>query len=140
MVKHLRSAIAFSQALVLGAALLPAAAGAQTVEPELVKTWTATGSGVVKVVIASTPAGATVTTWGSCEPTPCAWGTRPLMAFAPNVSAKLARAGMAEYKTSFSDTWVIVSLAGPDTLNVQTFTQFTDRSGRSNYVQTVVMH
>jgi len=94
----------------------------------------------VKVVIACMPAGATVTVWGSCEPMPCAWGTRPLRVFAPNVSAKLPRAGMAEYQTSFSDTWVIVSLAGPDTINVQTFTQFTDGSGRSNYVQTVVMH
>jgi hypothetical protein len=140
MVNHLRRALAFSQALVLGVALLPAAAGAQTVEPELVKTWAAAGSGIVKLVIASTPAGATVTAWGSCHPTPCAWGTRPLMAFAPNVSAKLARVGMAEYKTSFTDTWLIASLAGPDALSVQTFTHFTDRSGRSNYVQTVVMH
>ena len=139
MLKFLKGALAVSQALVLGAALLPVSAGAQTAEPELVKTWIAGGSGIVKLVIASTPAGATVTAWGSCHPTPCAWGTRPLTIFAPNVSTKLGRTGLAIYQTTFSETWLVASLAG-NALDVQTFTHFTDHSGRSNYTQTVVMH
>lgn len=140
MFNVVRRALCAALALVLGMVLLSTASRAQTAEPELVKTWTAGGSGIVKLVIASTPQGATATAFGSCHPTACPWGTRPLTVFAPNVSTKLGRVGTATYVTSFSETWLIASLSGPDSLTVQTFTHFTDHSGRSNYAQTVVMH
>ena len=127
-----------ASALALSVASAPAVA--QTAAPGLAGTWTAAGSGLVRLVIAAPPGGATVTAFGSCHPTACPWGTRPLQIFAPNVSAKIGSVGLATYTTTFSETRVIVTLSAVRTLRVETLTHFTDKSGRSNYVNTVIMH
>ena len=81
-----------------------------------------------------------MTAFGACHPEPCDWGIQPLMVFAPNVREKLGRVGMATYRNFFSETRLIVRMSRVDTLHVQTFTHFTDGSGRSDYTQTEIMH
>jgi hypothetical protein len=132
------SLVALALALSVASASTPA--GAQTAAPGLAGTWTAAGSGLVQIVIAAAPGGATVTAFGSCHPTACPWGTRPLQIFAPNVSATIGSVGFATYTTTFSKIRLIVTLTSARTLRVETLTNFTDNSGRSNYVSTVIMH
>jgi hypothetical protein len=125
--------------LLLGLAAFPNPSAAQVAPPSLLRTWNGTGSGLVKVTIARAGIGYTIHAWGQCSPTPCNWGTVPLTVYAPNVTSKIADAGTAVYTNSFDVINVVVKLQGA-TLTVQTFTRFTDHSGRSNYNSVVVLH
>jgi len=129
-------------ALALAAAvLLPLTGAAQTPDPGMIKTWNAGGSGIVKLTIAQVGPNTTAHAWGSCHPTPCNWGTRAMMIFAPNVSAHVGVVGMSTFRTNFEVTTLIATYdQSAATLTVQTLTHFTDGSGRSNYTNTVVMH
>lgn len=77
--------------------------------------------------------------WGACSPSDCDWGAVPAYAYAPDVSSSIsssARAITAEYTTGFSHTTLVITPSGSNRLTVQSFTRFTDGSGRSNYTNT----
>ncbi|OPY50313.1 MAG: hypothetical protein A4E49_02788 [Methanosaeta sp. PtaU1.Bin112] len=91
--------------------------------------------GITKLRIAISGASANVHAWGKCHPTDCDWGGVNAFAFAPDVSSdpvSQAQALMATYVTSFSETTLFISPQG-SRLSVQSYTRFTDGSGRSNY-------
>ncbi len=90
---------------------------------------------IVKVVIAASGAGISVDVFGACSPTPCNWGSVSGMAYAANVGAIPAVAFSAQYKFSFALVTVVGDLQGSQ-LALETFTQFTDGSGRSNLYTT----
>jgi len=73
--------------------------------------------------------------WGQCTPQDCDWGVVPGYAYAHNVSENMmagTAAVTAFYKTGFSETIIVLHAVG-NQLKANTFTHFTDNSGRSNY-------
>jgi hypothetical protein len=111
-------------------------------EPELVAgagalagTWNACDAAtrnLVRIVIAPAGAEVTVHAFGACSPTPCDWGSVPGLVYAANVSSTAAIAFTAHYKFSFSEV-IITGVLDNGSLVVETFTHFTDKSGRSDY-------
>jgi hypothetical protein len=104
----------------------------------LVGTWNNTDSAtrdLVKIIIAASGKNITVEAFGACVPTPCVWGSVPGFAYAANVSSTPAVAFTAQYKFSFAQVIVVGHLNGKQ-LDVETFTEFTDSSGRSNLYTT----
>jgi hypothetical protein len=116
-----------------------AGAAAAIVSPApLLGTWTNTDKAtkdLVKVIIAASGSGISVDAFGACVPTPCVWGPVPGIAYAANVSSSPAVAFSAQYKFSFALVIVVGHLQGKY-LEVETFTEFTDGSGRSNIYTT----
>jgi len=86
---------------------------------------------LVEIVISGAASSISVHVFGACSPTPCDWGSVSGLAYAANVSSPTAIAFSAQYTFSFSKVIVVGHLKGHH-LEVETFTQFTDGSGRSN--------
>ncbi len=93
---------------------------------------------IVKVQISASGSSLKVELFGACSPTPCDWGTVSAIAYAANVSSSVAVAFTANYSFSFSKVVVVGHLSGKD-LILETFTEFTDGSGRSNYYSSDTM-
>ena len=82
--------------------------------------------------------GATVTVqaWGQCTPSDCDWGTQPAVAYAPDAGSNVAANAIAlsvTYRPGFAETTLVLRPAGMG-LRAESFTRFTDASGRSNYI------
>lgn len=90
---------------------------------------------IVEVVIAASGSGISVNVYGACSPTPCNWGPVTGTAYAASVSARPAVAFSAQYSFSFAQVTVVGHHTGQH-LTIQTFTNFTDGSGRSNLYTT----
>jgi hypothetical protein len=104
----------------------------------LLGTWNNTNhatNDIVKVIIAAAGSNITVQVFGACVPTPCVWGSVHGFAYAANVGSTPAVAFSAEYKFSFAKVIVTGHLNGKH-LDLATFTEFTDGSGRSNLYTT----
>ena len=104
----------------------------------LIGTWTNTNKAttdLVKIVISASGSGISVAAFGACSPSPCVWGSVPGIAYAASVSSTPAVAFSAQYKFSFAQVIVVGHLQG-QFLEVETFTEFTDGSGRSNLYTT----
>ena len=101
-------------------------------------TWVNTNSntrGIKKVIILNRGAQQKVHAYGACSPRACDWGERNAYAYGSNVSSNLrtsTRIMTATYKKGFSTTQLVMRRIGRF-LHVESFTRFTDRSGRSNY-------
>ncbi|MGA2597210.1 MAG: hypothetical protein ABSH09_09495 [Bryobacteraceae bacterium] len=96
--------------------------------------WTNTDTAtndIVKIIIEAAGAGISVQVFGACVPTPCVWGAVPGIAYAASVSSSPAVGFTAFYKFSFAQVIVTGHHEGRF-LNLKTFTEFTDGSGRSN--------
>lgn len=116
-----------------------AATPAAVVSPAtLIGTWTninKSTTDLVKIVIAAAGGGFSVDAFGACSPTPCNWGSVPGIAYAANVSSGTAVAFCAQYSFGFANATIIGHLQEHKLL-VETFTEFTDGSGRSNLYTT----
>jgi hypothetical protein len=75
--------------------------------------------------------------YGFCSPVPCNWGTVTGITFGPSVVATSGGVFLAPYHFAFANKLLDgrVNAAGT-LLTVQTWTEFTDNSHRSNYVTT----
>jgi hypothetical protein len=93
---------------------------------------------IVKVVIAAAGSSIKVDAFGACSPTPCNFGSVAGVAYAANVSSSPAIAFGAQYKFSFSQVILVGHLQGKN-LILETFTHFTDGSGRSDFYSTDTM-
>ena len=74
--------------------------------------------------------------WGKCHPTDCDWKIVDATTFASNVRSALpsnAQTLMAVFKTSFSESILVIDPTEWNKLRVQLLTRFTDQSGRSAY-------
>ena len=92
--------------------------------------------GIVAIKIQRTGQTLKVRAFGACSPSPCDWGQTTGQVFAPNAGANLnqqAKWAIANYTTGFSKSTLVMSLQG-NQLIVEVYTQFTDGSGRSNYM------
>ena len=118
----------------LGAGAAPAVASPAA----LVGTWNNTDHAtrdIVKIVIAAAGSNITADVFGACSPSPCVWGTVPGFAYAANVGSTPSVAFTAQYTFSFAKVIVTGHLNGKF-LDLETFTEFTDGSGRSNLYTT----
>jgi hypothetical protein len=109
--------------------------------PSLLGTWINTSPGstnIRKVVIGRNPNGTlNVSAFGACVPTLCAWGRVTGVTFGTSISSVSGGTFLAPYSFGFAQKLAdgTLSRAGR-VLTVQTYTEFTDHSGRSNYVTT----
>ncbi len=102
---------------------------------DLTGTWIACDKatrGIVRVVLRKRGNGLVVRVYGACHPKPCNWGSVPGFAYAESVVATRAIAFSAVYKPSFKRT-IVTGHLDNGTLIVETYSRFTDGSGRSNY-------
>jgi hypothetical protein len=109
--------------------------------PSLLGTWintSAVSPGIRKIIIARNPAGTlSVSAFGACSPALCAWGKITGITFGASVSSAGGRTFLAPYQFGFATKLAdgALSLTGK-VLTVRTYTEFTDNSGRANYVMT----
>jgi hypothetical protein len=109
--------------------------------PSLLGTWINTSPaspGIRKIIIGRNPAGTlSVSAFGACTPTLCAWGKITGITFGTSISSASGRTFLAPYQFGFAQKLADGALNAAGTvLTVQTDTEFTDGSGRSNYVMT----
>lgn len=75
--------------------------------------------------------------YGFCSPVPCNWGTVTGITFGPSISATTAGTFLAPYRFGFANKLLDGRINAAGTrLTVQTWTEFTDHSNRSNYMTT----
>jgi len=89
--------------------------------------------GITTVEIEVQDSRAWVHAWGACQPTDCDWGRVEASPFASGVSSPDVRSLSAVYTTGFSQTGLTLRLPSAESLEVESATHFTDRSGRSDY-------
>ncbi|MBW2181766.1 MAG: hypothetical protein JRG81_15575 [Deltaproteobacteria bacterium] len=92
--------------------------------------------GITKLRIRVDGSEVRVHAWGKCHPKDCDWGVEKAYAYGPNASSNVisnARVITASYKTKFSRTILVITMAGSNKLKAETYTRFTDNSGRNNY-------
>jgi hypothetical protein len=70
--------------------------------------------------------------YGACSPTPCDWGIQNAVVYGANVSDANGNTFTAQYDFGFERV-IITGKVTRRALKTQTYTQFTDGSGRSNY-------
>lgn len=133
MLKQLFTIGAVSVALV-GSGVSAAIAAPQ----DFVGTWVNTNSntsGITRLVVTRQGSNLRIQTFGKCHPTDCDWGTVGLVTYGKNVQDADHTAATALYKPGFANTLLTLELAGAgrNQINLQSFTQFTDNSGRQNY-------
>ena len=106
--------------------------------PSLPGTWvniSPTGA-MREIILTAGPGGTlTVSAFGNCGPPLCPWGTVTGTTFGASISSTTGAAFLASYTFGFANKLVIgyVNVPG-DRLVVYTLTEFTDHSGRSNYL------
>ena len=95
-----------------------------------------TGGNIRKIVISVNANGTLrVRAFGNCTPTLCNWGKVNGITFGTSISSSTGAVFLAPYHFSFANKLVDGAVNATGTqLTVQTYTEFTDNSGRSNYV------
>jgi hypothetical protein len=95
-------------------------------------------TGNVRAIILSLGSGSgllEVHAYGFCSPVPCNWGTVQGITFGTSVSSISGGTFLAPYRFGFANKLIDGRVNATGTLlTVQTWTEFTDHSGRSNYV------
>ncbi|HUB30030.1 MAG TPA: hypothetical protein VL967_10045 [Terracidiphilus sp.] len=76
--------------------------------------------------------------FGACHPNPCDWGQAPARMYAENVASAPATSLIANYKFDFAEVAVTARLL-KGALFVESFTHFTDQSGRADYYALDIM-
>ena len=131
----LKSAATAVPALLLGFALNPIAASAESAPPKMVKTWFVSGTGtIVRLAVARTGSTYTVHPVGLCAAT-C--GTAPLVIYPEAGTGRTM--GVARYSTPASSILLTLFYLGEHSLTVQVFTAAKDGSGK-NTLAYVSMH
>jgi hypothetical protein len=105
-------------------------------------TWVPSGasSNLAKVVIGGPAASPVVHAFGACTPTPCDMGSVRGITYGATISTLRGTSAIAPYTFSFKKTQLLlkytISSTDVETLTVVAYNEFTDGSGRSNYVVT----
>jgi hypothetical protein len=95
-------------------------------------------SGITRVEVTRRgPAGLDIHIFGQCEPRDCDWGTVRGNAFSPSADSNPVRDATtvsATFNAGFAQKFIILHEARGETLTFEVYTNFTDRSRRSDYV------
>ena len=94
--------------------------------------------GLVELKIGGSQASPTIEAFGQCSPTACDWGAVRSVTYGSAISAPVGSVALAAYSFGFKHAQVVVryglNAAGDERLTVKFYNEFTDGSGRSNYV------
>lgn len=107
--------------------------------PSILGTWfnvSPATANIRVIVLGLNPNGTlSVSAFGACVPTLCPWGKITGITFGTSISSVNGRTFLAPYQFRFAKKLAdgTLNLQG-NVLTVQTYTEFTDHSGRSNYV------
>lgn len=96
-------------------------------------------NGITRLEITSNSKGIKVHAWGKCTPKDCDWGSVSSTAYAPSVGDNLqqtARALTAIFVFGHAETVLVMRPASGGRLVADSYTRFTDNSGRSHYTST----
>lgn len=99
--------------------------------------WENPSGEIVSVSIAEAGGAITVSAKGKCTPNPCDWGSTDGVAYSPSAAttpASDAEAIIAVFNQGFARKTMLLDGRAGNTLRVHVFTEFTDDSGRSDYV------
>lgn len=102
-------------------------------------TWVNTNSntrGITKLVVQKTAANnLQIRVFGQCQPQDCDWGETGLTTYGKSVQDSDHTGATASYRKSFANTLLTMELnpRSRSLLNLNSFTEFTDRSNRQNY-------
>jgi hypothetical protein len=89
---------------------------------------------IARLVIRRDDRSLIVRPYGACQSTPCDWGSLAALPYAIHVGSLAIVAFTAVHTTAFSQTILVGRIgAGLDSLTVDSFTHFTDDSGRADY-------
>jgi hypothetical protein len=116
--------------------VLALSAPAQAADGQFVGIWNNADSStnhIVQIDISGSPGSLDIRTFGRCSPTPCDWGTVSLTTYGNNVSDTDHDYAAAVYNFGFETTLMTMQLSDPQTLIVDSYTQFLDGSGRQDY-------
>lgn len=109
----------------------------------LLGTWhniSATTRGIKKIILGKSSATLVVSAFGACGSGLCPFGTIRGITFGTSISSVSGRTFLAPYTFGFAKKLLVGTVrknkAGRFMLTVRTYTEFTDNSGRSNYVIT----
>ncbi len=104
-------------------------------------TWknpTPTG-GLVALKIYGTTANPVIQAFGQCSPTPCNWGVVRGITYGASISSTVGTTALAPYTFSFKKAQLViqywVDASKVEHLQVKGYNEFTDSSGRSNYLK-----
>jgi hypothetical protein len=92
--------------------------------------------GITEIVID----GKKIHPFGACHPTVCDWGKIKAKAFASGVDSNDINRLVAHKYNGFDSVEITISLLPDGTLRVDTFTHFTDASGRADYSEVNYFH
>jgi len=87
--------------------------------------------GIVRLVI--TP-DLNMRMYGACSPIPCDNGISKLISFGKTVTDVNHKAAIAHYDMTFKKVGVTLKLANNNKITFEHYNQFTDSSGRQNYM------
>ena len=109
---------------------------------QFVGEWKGTGSGLTRIQIRLAGDQVRLRAFGACHPQDCDWGEVNAQPYAANVGAGVldtAEAVSAQFVSGFSRTFLVAYPVGTYQLRVESFTIFTDTSGRSPYHSTTLL-
>ena len=95
---------------------------------------------LVRTTIGGSPGSLVVDPFGACSPSACEWGWQPLTTYGNNVSDPDHHAGTAIYDQGFARRIMTFQLLSPTLMSVDTYSLFTDGSGRQNYHTRELFH
>jgi hypothetical protein len=88
---------------------------------------------LVRITIGGSPGNVVVDPFGACSPSACEWGWQPMTTYGNNVSDADHHFGSAAYDQGFARRIMTFHLLSPTLMCVDTYSLFTDGSGRQNY-------
>jgi hypothetical protein len=91
---------------------------------------------ITKIEITRNGSNVRVQVWGKCTPADCDWGVEDGFAYGDNINSNpinSARTVSVIYRKDFAQTLLLIRPLAGNRLQVETFTRFTDNSGRASY-------
>ena len=85
--------------------------------------------GIVEIVVT----GKKIHPYGQCHPTACDWGAIKAKSFASSVQSSDINKLVAKKNNGFNQVEITLSLGADGRLRAESFTHFTDGSGRADY-------
>ena len=99
-------------------------------------------SGITRVEVTRRGPGVDVQVFGQCQPRDCDWGTVRGNLYSPSADSvpfRDANALSATFNAGFAQKFIVLYEAAGDRLSFEVYTNFTDRSRRSDYVMQGVL-
>jgi hypothetical protein len=99
----------------------------------------APAGGLTKIRISGSLLSPIVQAFGQCSPTDCNWGRTKAITYGTSISSKIGTTLLAPYKFGFKNSQLVIDYSRNadkvEHLTVSLYNEFTDGSGRSNYLK-----